>query len=342
MTKKYNILFRTSGGSAENHELGTGHIFRCINLAKKLTKSKILFVVEDYGGIKEILSDNNFHNVYYLKPNINKKEDIKKTKNIIKKEKIDIIIIDKFRISKSYINHLKKDVTTVYISDLFNYDFPADLVVNGFIGLKNSKKMNSYGAVCLLGPKYQILSNVSIKKKPKTPKYDLLITLGGYDKNNNLDRLTEIIPDYLSKLKIKIILGPSSPKSKKLVDLEKKFKQNLEVIRYSKKLRKDIINSKYGLSGGGITTYEFALLQVPFFIICQYYHQIITARYWKKFGYSFGYVRPNDKTMKKIEQYLQKLDKHKISLNKKKLRIDNLGVSRVTKEIQKLKIKSKV
>ena len=36
------ILFRTSGGSAKNRELGTGHIFRTVNLSKK-------FVVDTEG-----------------------------------------------------------------------------------------------------------------------------------------------------------------------------------------------------------------------------------------------------------------------------------------------------
>ena len=40
-----NILFRAAGGTTEKFELGTGHIFRCINLAKKLNKQKIFFAL---------------------------------------------------------------------------------------------------------------------------------------------------------------------------------------------------------------------------------------------------------------------------------------------------------
>ena len=64
------ILFRTAGGSAANKELGTGHIFRTINLSNMLKNHKIFFAVEDYGGIKKIFHNNNFFNIIFLRINM--------------------------------------------------------------------------------------------------------------------------------------------------------------------------------------------------------------------------------------------------------------------------------
>ena len=153
------ILFRTSGGTSNQQELGTGHIFRCINLAKQFKKSNIFFLVEDFGGIKEIFEKNNFKNIIFLKPQLSKKNDIKKTLKEVKKEKIDIVIVDKLGINKSYLTEIRKNISTVYIADLLEYEFSADLIINGFLGFKNSRIKNKYGSTCLLGPKYQILSN---------------------------------------------------------------------------------------------------------------------------------------------------------------------------------------
>ena len=36
MKNKTIVLFRTAGGKAKNRQLGLGHIFRVINIAKKL------------------------------------------------------------------------------------------------------------------------------------------------------------------------------------------------------------------------------------------------------------------------------------------------------------------
>jgi|SaaInlStandDraft_2_1057019.scaffolds.fasta_scaffold34334_2 UDP-2,4-diacetamido-2,4,6-trideoxy-beta-L-altropyranose hydrolase len=332
------ILFRTSGGTSNQQELGTGHIFRCINLAKQFKKSNIFFLVEDFGGIKEIFEKNNFKNIIFLKPQLSKKNDIKKTLKEVKKEKIDIVIVDKLGINKSYLTEIRKNISTVYIADLLEYEFSADLIINGFLGFKNSRIKNKYGSTCLLGPKYQILSNSHIQKKMKKPKFDLLITLGGYDKNQNLDKLALILPNFLSKLKIKIIIGPSTKKSKKIQQLENQFKNSLTVIKFSKNIRTDIANTKFGLCGGGITTYEFGLLKIPFFIICQYEHQNISAKYWKKFGYSEGYIEPKNKTMNKVEKYFQSIINKKIIAKRKKIEIDNLAILRIKKELYKLKI----
>ena len=53
--------------------------------------------------------------------------------------KIDCVIIDWNRIEKKFVNEINKNVKTVVITDEKNKDFQADLVINGFIGFKNSK-----------------------------------------------------------------------------------------------------------------------------------------------------------------------------------------------------------
>ena len=69
-------------------------------------------------------------------------------------------------------------------------------------------------------------------------------------------------------------------------------------------------NVKYGLCSGGITTYEFATLGIPFGIICQNRHQLITAKEWEKqeiyldLGLS-KLIKP-----KEIEKFLQSLPKN--------------------------------
>ena len=61
MKKLPKILFRTSGGTAYGKELGMGHVYRSINLASHLKKSKIFFLIEDYGSVKQIISQRNFN-----------------------------------------------------------------------------------------------------------------------------------------------------------------------------------------------------------------------------------------------------------------------------------------
>ncbi len=67
--RKVNILFRISGGKAPRKELGYGHIFRSMHLAYFFKKHNIWFLLEDYGGAKNILEHHGFDNVLKLKKN---------------------------------------------------------------------------------------------------------------------------------------------------------------------------------------------------------------------------------------------------------------------------------
>ena len=329
------ILFRTSGGSIANKELGTGHIFRTINLSKQFKEHKKIFLVEDYGGIKKILQNNNISNIKFLKPNISIKEDYEETLKIIKREKIDLIIIDKIYTSKIYIKKLKKEIFTVYITDLFDYEFPANMVVNGFIGLKNKVTSNKYNSKCLVGPSFQILSNKYENKLKIKKNNDLLITLGGYDANKIIENLCSILPNFLEKIKIKIILGPITKKPICLTKIERKFKNKLKIIGYTTDLRKEIIQSKIGLCSGGVTTYEFASLKVPFGIICQYKHQKITASEWEKIGYGINLGQNDNKLIKRIEEFLENILENKINLKMNRILINSNGAEKIKDEILK-------
>ena len=336
MAKKIRILFRTAGGAARSKELGTGHVFRCINLASQLKKHEIFFAVEDYGGIKKILSNSGFIKNQFLEQNISLEKDISQTSEIIKKYKIDLMVVDKINTKKKFLSRLKSEIFTVYISDLKKINYNTNLVINGFVGLKNDEILNQYKSKCFLGPSYQILADSYLKKNKMKKKYDLLITFGGYDANNIVDKLCNKLEKFLPKLKIKIILGPTTKKTNYIKQIEKRYSNSLEIICYTNNLRKEILQSRFGLCSGGITTYEFAASKVPFAIICQYPHQQLTAREWQKHGYAINLGSVDKKLPNKINNFLSDLIQNKIKLSPNYNIVDGLGAKRVANTIIKL------
>ena len=66
-----NFLIRTSGGPApKNQNIGYGHLFRSINLAKSLSLKKTYFAIEDFGGSKQILRNHGIDKINIFKKNI--------------------------------------------------------------------------------------------------------------------------------------------------------------------------------------------------------------------------------------------------------------------------------
>ena len=336
--KPNRILFITAGGKAKKQELGLGHVYRTINLAKQFQKRNVFFLVEDYGGSKKIFSENNFNkNIFSIKPKLLFKEHLNMIKKIIYKYLINTIIVDKYKISQSYIDKLRNLAKVVVVRDLQEINFEADILVNGFIGFKNQKYTNKIGTKFLLGPKYQILNKSFSQKHTKNSKsIDILATFGGFDEKNISDILAVSLESFISKLTIKVIQGPVASKSKKLLSLQKKYPKNLIVIQKTRDMAKEIQNAKFGICSGGLTTYEFAALGVPFGIICDEDHQLITAKEWSKhkIAKNLGLINPNSD--KKIKKLIKNFVDDLIVLKKKSNTVDGLGAKRVANEILKI------
>lgn len=335
MKKKISVLIRISGGLATKKQLGFGHIYRSINLADHLKPNRIHFALEDFGGARQILSSRGYKNVNLLEKGISLDSDIKETISLIKKKKIDILIIDRFKLKNRYVRELSKIVKTVVISDLRIIDFPAHLVINGFIGFSNQIRTNRYGAKCVVGPRYQILNRNFTKKISAKKQITLLATFGGFDENNIIEHLLTAAEKYLKQIKIKIILGPGTTKTRKMIEFEKKYKNNLMFINKTKLMHREISQARFGICSGGVTSYEFAAFGVPFAIVSQVNHQLITAEQWKrrKLAYDLGLV--GKLTKKKIMCYLEKIITNKIKLKSSRI-IDGFGARRATNEILKL------
>jgi len=333
---KINILFRTSGGIAPNKELGFGHVYRCINLAKKISNNKIFFEIEDYGQVKKLLIKNNFENIFNLKKNINANAEIKETIKIIKKNSIDIVIIDKYKIDKKILKEINQITKTIYIADLKKRNFPVDLVINGFVGYDNKISYNKSKTKCLLGPKYQILDNRFEIQIAKKKKYDLLITFGGYDENNIIELFLKCWEKIQKKIKILIILGPGTKRTQQIKKISKKYPKEITIINQTSKMFENMAESRFGLCAGGMTTYEFAKMNIPFAMICQNKHQLITAKEWekKKIAINLGIINKN--TSKKIDEYLTNIIENKIKLRINKNPNMNLGSKVLVNEIKKL------
>jgi spore coat polysaccharide biosynthesis predicted glycosyltransferase SpsG len=327
------ILFRTSGGMAKGKELGFGHIFRSANLASFFKNSNMAFLIEDFGQAKKTLESKKFKNISILTKNISLDDDIKKTKSFIQNHDIEILIIDKYKTKPRFVKELKKYVKVVVISDLTNIDYDSDLLFNGFIGFKNKIIKNRFGTKCFLGPNYQILNKIFSNKSKFKKKYDLLSTFGGFDEKHISDKLIQALSNYTHDMNVKIIQG-SFLGNKKIQKSILNKHISLKIIKISKNIQKDFLQSKFVICSGGITTYELAAKKIPFAIICQNKHQLITAKEWEKLGIAVNLGIVNKQSQNDILKLLINIKEKNIHLKKlSKNIVDGLGGSRVYNEI---------
>lgn len=268
---KFKILFRCDAGDIP--ELGTGHLYRSLNIAIflkrkfNLKKSDICFVIKTKGKFTkghEILKKFKF-NFVSLNHKI-KNNSIKEIK-FLKRYKSKMIIIDRLgKINSNFANFIsKKFEKKIILDDASNFRHKFDLSINSLIrNVTKSKKAK-------IGIKYLILKIPNIKNYKFFNK-NIFLFFGGYDHKN----LNEKIINILNKFPIKLNLY--FPKIYK-----KTIKSKHKIIKFDmRKYFHYLYKSNIAIISGGLTLFDSIIAKKKIICVPQYEHQIDNANILKK------------------------------------------------------------
>lgn len=239
------IVFRTNAGA----NIGYGHIFRCIALAKAINKNNrtldIKFIVNE--ACVKIIRQYNF------KYNVSSSfDDI----HILKYLKPKAIIFDSYLANNNYLEALKKIAKLVVFddnNDLYDSKIP-DLILNGNIHAKDLK----YESQSLLGPKYLVMRSeywdVEILSEFKNK---MCITTGGSDFNYLMPRFIKSFRNL--QYDREIIIGPGYC-NEEIREIELISTQKDHLIYEPSTLIDIFNNSSVILSASGTSIYEILRL----------------------------------------------------------------------------------
>jgi len=295
------IVFRCDAAKSPN--VGTGHLLRCLNLAKHLSKkyrikkNKIIFICKtdkEFFLSKKILLRDKF---CIKKINNKIKDNSIKEANEISKNSANILIID--RISKTnsnFYNIIKKKFKKVIIfEDRSKIRKKFDLSLNTLVFPKKiSKNKNN-----IMGFQYLLLPITSKKEVVISKKENIFLSFGGYDHNNLCLKIVKILPKLNKKLHIFI---------PKIYNLNKFDISNKHKVTYYKKDQylKYLKQCNIAIISGGLTLYDAIYLKKKIICIPQYLHQLINADKIKKY-YLINIIKKDLKNFDSI--MLSKIDK---------------------------------
>ena len=289
------IIFRTDASS----QIGNGHVIRCLTLAKVLRKQGVdcKFICRDHKNslIKkiqredfEVFTLSNPDEIKLIQNNKGKnldysswlgaswKQDAKQTIDILKKEKIDWIVIDHYGIDIKWEEKLRPySKKIMVIDDLSNRVHNCDLLLDqNLIANYKNRYQNLLPKNCstLLGPKYALLQNeykdlhLSAPTRTGSIKH-ILIYFGGTDLNN----LTEIALSSFLKLDKKnltldIVINSNNPQKEKIKKLSKKNK-NIKIYSELASLAPLILKADIAIGACGATSWERCCLGLPSIVI---------------------------------------------------------------------------
>lgn len=280
------IAIRADGGA----RIGLGHIQRCLALSSQLQREKmeVLFITKRNDIVKEKVEQEGFK-VAELKHNLNLEEDLKYTTEILKSNKIDVLIADSYEFDERYLTEVKKNIRTlVSINDLAEIAFPSDVVINQNIYAKELNCPSLTGKTkFLLGPQYALLrkefANLG-KRKINEKVQKALVTLGGNDCFNLTPKILNVLDTIEEDFNITAVIGHFFDNISEIQSTVKKMSKKVELVYNSSQMVNLMLSSDIAVTGGGTTLYELAATGTPALAFCLADNQVRNVKGMDKTG----------------------------------------------------------
>lgn len=309
---------------------GSGHLSRCYQISKELKKfgNEIFFLLINFD--KKYFKNFKGKNIYNFNIlNYTQKKDLDITQKIVEKEKIDILILDNYKIKKNWCFQIKKKIKSlVIIDDGFKNNYICDLYIN-FLNFEKNKYSKK-----LLGLKYFILNQEYFYVNKSRIIYDIFINLGtGYFPNYIKSML--FLLNKIKNIKKVIIVGNFKSLLKKY---NKDLKYKVILIDNYCKLSNLISQSNICIGAGGMNLLERIYLNKENIVFACATHQKKLSMYLskKKIIKYFGNINKL-KNNNKFINYIEKINLENSLKKKKKFAIiDNKGSFRIAKKINQL------
>ena len=256
--KKPNLVFHIIGYK----EVGLGHIYRSLSLAKELDEFDISFAcAEESSEMAELLIRNSYDLFVFQADTIFK--DIAKLYP-------DIVINDVLYTEEKHIRKLKeRNIKIINFEDLGTGSIFTDLTINELY--ENPEK---YEGNILWGHKYFFLREEFLEKKPNqiTDKIrNVLITYGGTDSNNLTKYTFDNIYEYCYEKDIFIYIV-SGPGYQHYSELEEHLrgKSNVRLTHATGVISEIMQKVQIALTSNGRTVFELAHMNIPSIVISQH------------------------------------------------------------------------
>lgn len=326
-------------------DIGSGHVMRCITLAKKLMSNGIecLFVSREHTGnlfttiidsniqLASLLACNNENNShskllahgFWLGCSI--QQDADESAKIIEKYKPDIIIIDHYAIDEEWEEKIRKIFygLMIVIDDLHDRRHNCDILIDQNISSNNEnyEPLVNPNCVLLVGAKYAIIRNEFLQQANQARNRRLefknirqvLVTMGGVDQYN----YTEKFLGFLARMilpphcEIVIVVGKQFPH---LESLETKVKQcniRAKIIINAQNMAEIMATSDLAIGAIGGTTWERCTLCLPTINVSIAENQLKIAETLQKIGMIV--LRGNETTFNDFSDAWYKLTNNYIS-----------------------------
>lgn len=334
-----NIIFRVDSAI----EIGTGHVMRCLTLAKQLREkgANVFFICRDFeGNIIRLIRDENFI-VYILKKVTEDKVlswmienwvlDAEETKEIIKNEigHCSLLIIDHYGISEDWERMLIDSVDMVMVvDDLANRKHACDILLDQNYYLNQLIRYNNLVpdyCIKLLGPDYLLLREEFLKFKPAQRCDEnienVMVFYGGTDPTAETLKALKALESF--NFNITVVVGNKNPHirliKKKCADMKR-----TRLLIQTNEIAKLMRESDIFIGAGGSSLWERCFFKLPSIVTITADNQRELSQTIASQGAIKLLGEYEDVSEEKIKEVLMKFEKNKEVLTKMSERCESL------------------
>ena len=261
---KKRIGFRVDA----NEHIASGHLMRCIAIALECMKSGnecIFFMAEEK---QEARLQQNKIPYYILNSQWNcMEEELDKMTEWIKRENLDLLVVDSYQATKNYLNILNAHVPVCYLDDMGEEVYPIASLLHYSAWPDDEEYMKPYqnsDTKVMCGMQYVPLrSEFTGEIYESQRERSILITTGGTDPYNITGKvLKELLSEDLYKEFIfKVIVGGMNTNIEQLQELAKD--ERVRLLYNVSNMGELMKSSQYAISAGGTTLFELCACKVP-------------------------------------------------------------------------------
>ena len=278
-----------------SHEIGSGHVIRCITLARELTNNghNCKFICRDLKGNLNSMIANEFKIDILPKPfNSSRKNisnyrnehwagvdwltDARQTKSKINRN--DWLICDHYSFDYRWEETLcMKTKKLMVIDDLANRKHCCNLLLDATLGrdfrdynnlVDENTKLLIGAEYALLRPEFKNLREKSLSIRKNRELENILICIGGMDEQNFIPKIIKSLEkSFNTKIyKVNILISSNSPNLDNIKNCLKNINFPVKLLLDKKNIGEIMVETDLAISAGGLLSYELVTMGVPMII----------------------------------------------------------------------------
>jgi len=281
-----------------SEKIGTGHIMRCLTLAKEMARNAratVEFVCQELVGNINFLIEEQGFSVNSIEPQLpfGISSDAEQTLRILTEKEATLLVVDSYQVTQEWIEIIRRKEAHIFvfvIDDLADRFLPADGLLNqNYLPGIESKYQNLVPNNCrmFLGPKYALLRDEFYETKTSFSELQkessIVVFFGGTDSTGETLKILPALLALSEEHDIDIITGVNNKHNSQIERISapiEKLNYHCQVSNISSYMAK----ASFSIGAGGSTGLERMFFSLPTITVITAENQVEATEYYQSEG----------------------------------------------------------